>query len=72
MTAFVIHRARGEIFDYDFDKQHRDHKLERDRFSYGGFSDGASRTEHHGKSSARKCLRYAPLMPFIGRRTLLY
>lgn len=37
MTAFVIHRAKGEVFDYDFEKQHRNHKLERERFSYGGF-----------------------------------
>lgn len=37
MTAFVIYRAKGEIFDYDFEKEHRDHKLERERFSYGMF-----------------------------------
>lgn len=37
MTTFVIERAKGEIFDYDFEKSQRDHKLERVRFSYGGF-----------------------------------
>ncbi len=37
MTAFVLFRAKGEIFDYDFAKENRDHKLERVRFSYGGF-----------------------------------
>lgn len=37
MTAFVIYRAKGEIFDYDFEKEYRDHKLERERFSYGNF-----------------------------------
>ena len=36
MTAFVVYRAKGEIYDYDFEKEHRDHKLERVRFSYGG------------------------------------
>lgn len=36
MTAFVLYRAKGEIYDYDFAKEHRDHKLERKRFSYGG------------------------------------
>lgn len=36
MTAFVIYRARGEVFDYDFEKERRDHKPERERFSYGG------------------------------------
>lgn len=37
MTTFVLYRAKGEIFDYDFDMLHRDHKLERERFSFGGF-----------------------------------
>lgn len=36
-TVFVVYRAKGEIFDYDFEKEYRDHKLERERFSYGGF-----------------------------------
>ncbi len=33
---FVIYRAKGEIFDYDFGKLTRDHKLQRIRFGYGG------------------------------------
>lgn len=37
MTAFVLYRAKGEIFDYDFEKKNRDHKLERERFSFGDF-----------------------------------
>lgn len=37
MTAFVLYRAKGEIYDYDFSKKHRDYKLERERFSYGDF-----------------------------------
>ena len=37
MTTFVLYRAKGEIYDYDFDMLHRDHKLERQRFSFGGF-----------------------------------
>ena len=36
MTAFVVYCAKGELYDYDFDKKRRDHKLERKRFSYGG------------------------------------
>lgn len=36
MTTFVLYRAKGEIFDYDFDMKFRDHKLERERFSFGG------------------------------------
>lgn len=33
---FYIDKAKGEIFDFDFDKIHRDHKILRLRFSYGG------------------------------------
>ncbi|MTI68598.1 MAG: 4Fe-4S dicluster domain-containing protein [Firmicutes bacterium] len=33
---FVIYKAKGEIFDVDFDESKRDHKLLRTRFSYGG------------------------------------
>lgn len=35
MTTFVVYRAKGEVYDYDFDKIHRDHKLERERFTFG-------------------------------------
>lgn len=37
MTTFVLYKGKGEIFDYDFEKQSRDHKLERLRFSFGNF-----------------------------------
>jgi len=33
---FVIHKAKVEIFDVDFDCINRDHKLLRTRFSFGG------------------------------------
>lgn len=33
---FLIYRAKGECYDFDYAKEHRDHKLERERFSYGG------------------------------------
>lgn len=33
---FMIYKAKGEIFDYDFAKLNRDHKLLRTRFSFGG------------------------------------
>ena len=36
MTTFVLHSFKGEMYDYDFDKKNRDHKIERERFSYGG------------------------------------
>lgn len=36
MTTFVLNRFKGEIYDYDFEKSKRDHKIERKRFSFGG------------------------------------
>ena len=33
---FVLHKAQGELYDYDFACERRDHKLERRRFAYGG------------------------------------
>lgn len=51
MTAFVVYRARGEVFDYDFEKENRDHKLERERFSYGGMD-----YEKPGLTITDKCI----------------
>ena len=33
---FVIHKAKCEIFDYDFEKLNRSHKILRTRFAFGG------------------------------------
>lgn len=33
---FCIHKGKGEIFDFDFEMEHRDHKLLRTRFAFGG------------------------------------
>lgn len=51
MIAFVLYRAKGEIYDYDFDKEHRDHKLERERFSFGGME-----LEKAGLTITDKCI----------------
>ena len=51
MTAFVLYRAKGEIFDYDFEKKKRDHKLERMRFSFGNF-----KVEKPGLTITEKCI----------------
>ncbi|OON92858.1 MAG: hypothetical protein ATN32_00240 [Candidatus Epulonipiscium fishelsonii] len=51
MVAFVLYRARGEIFDYDFEMENRENKVERVRFSYGGFS-----VEPAGLSITDKCI----------------
>ncbi len=36
MVVFCVTKAYGDIFDYDFEKINRDHKLERITFAYGG------------------------------------
>jgi ferredoxin len=36
MTLFCIFRGKGELFDYDFEMETRDHKLLRKRFAFGG------------------------------------
>ena len=38
MTTFCLYRAWGEVFDFDFEMEHRNHKLLRTGFSYGGKS----------------------------------
>jgi len=36
MKLFCIFKGKGELFDYDFEKENRDHKLLRKRFAFGG------------------------------------
>lgn len=36
MKLFCIFKGKGEIFDYDFELENRDHKLLRTRFAFGG------------------------------------
>lgn len=36
MTTFVLHHFKGEKYDYDYAEEHRDHKLERERFAFHG------------------------------------
>jgi uncharacterized pyridoxamine 5'-phosphate oxidase family protein/Pyruvate/2-oxoacid:ferredoxin oxidoreductase delta subunit len=36
MTTFCMHKAWGEVFDFDFEMEHRSHKLLRTNFSFGG------------------------------------
>lgn len=36
MVVFCMYRGRGEVYDYDFEKSLRSHKLQRRRFSFGG------------------------------------
>ena len=34
--VLVLHSAWGELYDYDFNMVHRDHKILRERFAWGG------------------------------------
>ncbi len=36
VTGFCMHKFYGEVYDYDFEKENRGHKLERERFSFNG------------------------------------
>jgi len=36
MKLFCIHKGKGEIYDFDFEMENRDHKLLRTRFAFGG------------------------------------
>ncbi len=36
LKLFCVFRGKGELFDYDFEMENRDHKLLRRRFAFGG------------------------------------
>jgi uncharacterized pyridoxamine 5'-phosphate oxidase family protein/NAD-dependent dihydropyrimidine dehydrogenase PreA subunit len=36
MKLFCVFKGKGELFDYDFELEQRDHKLLRKRFAFGG------------------------------------
>ncbi|MGL1864180.1 MAG: 4Fe-4S binding protein [Pseudodesulfovibrio sp.] len=36
MKLFCIFKGKGELYDYDFEMENRDHKLLRNRFAFGG------------------------------------
>jgi len=36
MKLFCVHKGKGEIFDFDFEMEIRNHKLLRTRFAFGG------------------------------------
>lgn len=48
---FVLDKAKGELFDFDFEKTKRDHKLYRERFSIGGME-----YESPGLMITEKCI----------------
>ncbi len=44
---FCIFKGKGEIFDFDFELEHRDHKVLRTRFAFGGESFNAAGARIH-------------------------
>ncbi len=42
MVTFCVTKAKGDVFDYDFETVHRENKVERTFFSYGGWEKGTT------------------------------
>lgn len=58
MRIFVFYRGRGEVFDYDFECEQRDHKLLRTNFSFNGFLDKVFSLEVKGNCiGCGRCLK---------------
>ena len=54
---FCIFRGKGEIFDFDFEMENRDHKLLRTRFAFGGatFNEAGARINPDACISCGEC-----------------
>lgn len=55
---FCIHKGKGEIFDFDFEMENRDHKLLRTRFAFGGetFNEAGARINPDTCIACGECL----------------
>ena len=51
MTTFCLYRAWGEVYDFDYEMEHRPHKLLRTGFSFGG-----ARIPFRGMRITEKCI----------------
>lgn len=51
MTTFCLHKAWGEVFNFDFEMEKRPHKLLRTAFSFGGHENPAK-----GMRITEKCI----------------
>ena len=58
MKLFCIFKGKGEIFDFDFEMEHRDHKLLRTRFAFGGesFNEAGARIDADECIACGECL----------------
>ncbi|XPV77555.1 MAG: 4Fe-4S binding protein [Desulfovibrio sp.] len=57
MRLFCIHKGKGELYDYDFEMEKRDHKLYRERFAFGGetFQQAGARIDPDKCISCGEC-----------------
>jgi uncharacterized pyridoxamine 5'-phosphate oxidase family protein/NAD-dependent dihydropyrimidine dehydrogenase PreA subunit len=57
MKFFCIFKGKGEIFDFDFEMESRDHKLLRTRFAFGGetFNEAGARINPEECSACGEC-----------------
>ena len=57
MKFFCIFKGKGEIFDFDFEMENRDHKLLRTRFAFGGetFNEAGARINAEECTACGEC-----------------
>ncbi len=57
MKFFCIFKGKGEIFDFDFEMENRDHKLQRTRFAFGDetFNEAGARINAEKCTACGEC-----------------
>lgn len=67
MRFFCIHQGKGEIFDFDFEMTHRDHKVLRTRFAFGGetFSNAGARIDPDACIACGECFEVCTFKAII-------
>lgn len=57
MKLFCIYKGKGELYDYDFEMENRDHKLLRKRFAFGGevVGEAGTRIDSDKCIACREC-----------------
>ncbi|NDV21700.1 4Fe-4S binding protein [Desulfovibrio sp. JC022] len=58
IRLFCVHKGKGEIFDFDFEMEHRDHKVLRTRFAFGGegYNEAGARIDPDKCIACGECL----------------
>ncbi|MBU2549705.1 MAG: 4Fe-4S binding protein [Proteobacteria bacterium] len=68
---FRVFKGKGEIFDFDFEMEHRDHKLLRSRFSFGGerFNEPGARINPEACTACGECFEVCTFKAIIPGET---